>query len=285
MGKSDSASIAEQEKLVERLVKVLQSQKQLGDESYPVALGRLAELAEVKVKDIANISNKGVFKNAILAARIIDKADRKTPLALTDDVECLATSPKTLEFILSFIRTATIHAFSVAQLKRKLTTTKNLSKRFQAHYNNLINSDEQLSDSVAWIQCNGPKLFLLADLHPKAADSHTGGHCKPSISSTTSTRQTSKPTPETTTPPDFAKRFAEAFDSLDKSGNNLVSLVDLRRELSSFDRGAFDAGLRELRKTGRYTLNSAEGRGGISEEERLAGILESGNLLLFVSRR
>jgi hypothetical protein len=43
--------------------------------------------------------------------------------------------------------------------------------------------------------------------------------------------------------------------------------------------------LQRLRREGRYSLTGAEGRHGISAEERDAGITEDGNLLLFVSRR
>ena len=49
-------------------------------------------------------------------------------------------------------------------------------------------------------------------------------------------------------------------------------------------RDQFDRELQDLRRAGRYTLSAAEGRGGITPEEREAGIREEGSLLLFVSR-
>jgi hypothetical protein len=51
------------------------------------------------------------------------------------------------------------------------------------------------------------------------------------------------------------------------------------------DRGAFDSGLQQLRRAGQYTLSNAEGRHGITAEEREAGLVEEGALLLFVSRK
>jgi hypothetical protein len=51
------------------------------------------------------------------------------------------------------------------------------------------------------------------------------------------------------------------------------------------DRAAFDTGLHQLRVAGRYSLSAAEGRHGLSPEEREAGITEDGTLLLYVSRR
>jgi hypothetical protein len=85
----------------------------------------------------------------------------------------------------------------------------------------------------------------------------------------------------------FADPFEGAFDNLDgrSGGHNFVSLVDLRRDLAAFPRDEFDAGLRELRQAGRFTLSSAQSKHGITAEEREAGIEEGGTLLLHVSRR
>jgi hypothetical protein len=83
-----------------------------------------------------------------------------------------------------------------------------------------------------------------------------------------------------------AADFAAAFDRLDRQagGHNLVSLVALRQALP-LDRAAFDAGLGQLRRAGRFTCSAAEGRHGLTAEERAAGIAEDGALLLYVSRR
>jgi hypothetical protein len=70
----------------------------------------------------------------------------------------------------------------------------------------------------------------------------------------------------------------------EKGSHNFVSLVDLRRALP-MDCAAFDAALQELRRAGRYTLSGAEGRHGLTPDERAAGISEQGTLLLYVSRR
>jgi hypothetical protein len=85
---------------------------------------------------------------------------------------------------------------------------------------------------------------------------------------------------------DFARLFDDAFARLDRErgGHNLVSLVGLRQSLP-VSREAFDDGLRGLRRQGRYSLSAAEGRHGLSPEERQAGLVEDGTLLLYVSRR
>ena len=86
---------------------------------------------------------------------------------------------------------------------------------------------------------------------------------------------------------DFARRFEAVFDRLDRErgGHNFLSLVLLRKNLADVGRDAFDRGLQDLRRAGRFTMSAAEGRHGLTVEERTAGILEDGTLLLHVSRR
>ncbi len=88
-------------------------------------------------------------------------------------------------------------------------------------------------------------------------------------------------------PADFDHRFALAFDRLDRAagGHNFVSLVELRKALPDIGCDAFDRGFRALRIAGKYTPSAAEGRFGVATEERQAGIMEEGTLLLFVSRQ
>ena len=82
-------------------------------------------------------------------------------------------------------------------------------------------------------------------------------------------------------------RFQTAFLNLDRKAgsHNLVSLVDLRDAMKDVARVDFDRGLRELRKGGIFSLSAAEGRHGLKPEEKAAGILEDGTLLLYVSQR
>lgn len=82
----------------------------------------------------------------------------------------------------------------------------------------------------------------------------------------------------------FSARFRMAFAKLDRDNgsHNFVSLVDLRRDLACFSREVFDEGLRQLRIAREFSLSTAEGRYGISEEQRDAGINEGGRLLLYV---
>ncbi len=77
----------------------------------------------------------------------------------------------------------------------------------------------------------------------------------------------------------FSTTFNAAFAVLNK--NNFVSLVDLRKAMPHVTRADFDRGLYELRLSGLYDLSAAEGRFGLTAEERNAGISDGDCLLLF----
>lgn len=78
---------------------------------------------------------------------------------------------------------------------------------------------------------------------------------------------------------DVLSAFCRLVDS-----DNAVSLVDLRRACS-LSRDAFDRQIRALRISGVLTLSNAEGRHGLSEDERAAAIEEGSDLLLVAHRR
>ena len=97
----------------------------------------------------------------------------------------------------------------------------------------------------------------------------------------------SAPTPAPALPADFPAAFRKAFDAADaKNGRtNFVKLSDMRKSLG-VDRKEFDASLRELRKSGEFSLDSHEGlHGKLSPEDREAAIEEAGSKLIYVAKR
>jgi hypothetical protein len=177
-----------------------------------------------------------------------------------------------LEFLLETTRTASSHAASVAKLKGKVTTKlrDSFQKAIQRHID-----EGTLPTTVGWVMMNRAKtLFLLKDLH-------TGGRA-----TLPAGPAAIEPKVAAVAPPDFADAFSVAFAQLDRQagGHNFVSLVELRRVLA-IDREQFDMELRKLRLAGRYSLSAAEGRHGVSPEQRDAGIQEDGALLLYVSTK
>jgi hypothetical protein len=254
--------------LAERLVQALEAQRLLGSESYPVWLSRLVELAGISgsSKLIPKAQKLEPFATRVLP--LIIKGKKDTFLGLADDLEQAVASPVLLRIVLESIRNDTAQAFSVSELKAKLV--KPARAAFADALKRQI-EEGSLPPGVGWIGRKKERLlFRLEDVR--------GASTAPSPP---------KPAPEVTAAPaGFEAAFDEAFAQLDRqSGSyNFVSLVDLRRAMT-WDRTAFDAQLRRLREAGRYTLSAAEGRHGITEEQRAAGITEDGSLLLFASRR
>ncbi|XXY54882.1 hypothetical protein WME91_27500 [Sorangium sp. So ce269] len=86
----------------------------------------------------------------------------------------------------------------------------------------------------------------------------------------------------------FADRFDAAFTALDRDagGHNYVTLRALRAALPDVPRAVFDAELAALRRQRRYSLDPSDGRHHqMADAEREAGIMEAGNLLVYVARR
>jgi hypothetical protein len=265
--------------LAERLLAVLQAQTRLGPSASPLTLERLIELTAPEAP--TPVVKKALATEPFRSQSVIAQKNRPdAPVALAVDREKLAASPVLLEFTLRAARTATKHAFLVSELKKKVI--RNLQRPFEAAVNQQVETGG-LPASASWILHNKKKLlFLVSDLG--------GGRRAPVAGPTPTTARSKEPPVAPPAPaapsPDFAKAFDEAFYWLDRRGgsHNFVSLVDLRRALP-FDRDTFDGELRGLRRANRYILSAAEGRHGLSPEEREAAITEDGTLLLYVSRR
>ncbi|HZY86890.1 MAG TPA: hypothetical protein VFE78_18800 [Gemmataceae bacterium] len=251
--------------LSERLVRALEQQRGRGEGAYPVPLDRLVELtgaAPAALVKKALAAEPFRSQAAVALARQPD-----APVALTADCDVLAASPLLLQTVLRAARSADNQAVGLADLKKKLIPP--LRQPFEAAIARRID-ERSLPAAVGCLRIKKkPHLFLLADLGALAPTPPAAP-------------KSALPAP----PPDFARRFEAAFERLDRErgSHNLVSLVGLRRELTA-DRATFDAELQRLRRAGRYSLSAAEGRHGISAEERDAAIPEDGSLLLFVSRR
>lgn len=242
-----------------RLLRALEARRAGG--AYPVTLHELAREMAATADDAVHALGEKSLKTQFLAAL---PGSPRTPVALSEDAALLARWPPLIEAALAAARSPDNQALAPAELKKPVATP--LRARFAEALQQRL-SEGSLPTGVGVLRVKRkPLLFLLADLHAAPP-----------------------PAPVPTAPPeaiDFATRFDEVFARLDRArgDHNLVSLVELRREVG-LDRALFDAGLRELRRQGRYGLGAAEGRHGISPEERQAGIIEDGSLLLFVSRK
>lgn len=246
--------------LVERLLQALESQR---DESagFPRTLeGLLSEAAAGADDKLV----KKVLGSKLLKPRILLAAKGPAaPVALVEDADRLLASPGLLEFALNSSRTPDNQAIAVKDLPKRVN--KGLQAQFkQALANHLVRQTLPAGVGVLAIK-KQLHFFFWRD---------AGGQ-----------PPTAVPAPAGPAG-DCSALFEAAFDRLNRqSGSvNLVSLVDLRRAMP-VDRATFDQQLRELRHAGRFGLSAAEGRHGLSLEEREAAIQENGAVLLFVTRR
>ncbi len=253
------------EALAERLLRVLEGQRRLGAGSYPTTLRRLAELTdpEAPTKLLDKAAANPLFAGAAFVAV---KKNAAAPVALRADLDRLAASPQLLDLALQLGRTEANQAFGPADLQKKVTA--DLRRPFLDAVRRQIEA-RTLPPGVGCVTHKGkPLLFRLGEV--------LQGESLPAAKAATAAPA-----------PAFGHAFAEAFDCLQgrAGAENYVNLLDLRRALPAFDRAAFDAGLQRLRQAGVFRLRLADGRFGISPEEREAGIpTEDGALWLFVSR-
>ena len=262
------------EELSEQLVRVLTEQRE--GANYPLPLDRLFDLTATAAASSVRKQalGKEPFRSQALLA-LPKRADG--PVALSADRARLLSSPSLLHGVLDAARTPDNQAVAAADLVKKLPKTLQID--FRGHLQRQIAS-RGFPETIGLIYSKKkPLLFFRADLD--------AAPILPLPAPTKGNEVAAKRAEPIAPPPvDFAHCFEEAFVRLDRErgGHNHVSLVDLRRAVP-VERGAFDAGLQQLRRAGRYSLSAAEGRHGISEDERTAGIVEDGSLLLFVSRR
>lgn len=278
--------------LAQKLLDVLQSQRLAGAPVYPLTLDRAAEQADPQadLKTILSAVGRKEFKAvAIVAkaksARFTAEQAVRVPVALLEDVDQLAAAPATLELALRVKWNKKVHAFDVTALAAAVSTK--LRPAFKAVWNRRVEAGE-LPSGVGFIRIRTPKLFRLDDLQPESLRKNVAaGRDEPMARRVEPQPLVASAPPTTEAPFDFPARFDEAFRQIDyrKGGHNFVSLVELRQSLASLPRGVFDAGLRQLRLAGRYTLSAAESVQGIRPEERAAGIEEAGSLLLYASRK
>jgi hypothetical protein len=251
------------QELAERLVAALRARRDSG--SYPATTQQLVDTVRVEAKLVKKALAEETFRAQVILA-VAKNFDG--PVVLRGDESLLVASPLLLHFTLALARSESNQAVPLTNLKKKVS--KDLQPAFERAILDGL-SRRALPAGLGALRIKKKDyLFLMRDVQsagPPAPvlETHAGSE-RPVL--------------------DFATAFDEAFTRLDqrRGSPNFVSLVDLRRELP-VDRDTFNRELRNLRRAGRFTLNAAEGRDGLTPEEQDAAVREEGTLLLFVSRK
>lgn len=278
-----------------RLRDELRSQRDRGAEAYPIRVTRLFELAGVPADDAAlrELVNprSGKWLRVTAKQRRPDEAHYREALAfLSDDVDRIVEGPSLVQHALRRLRSDKTHAFTLAQLTDALPTF--LQTRFRAAVKRRADAGELWSE-VASALYRGNLLFLPLDRpvavpspppDPDASPRGGGdGHSNGGGDRPPESNGNGEPAPA-----GFAGVFEREFERLDRAsgGHNYVLLHDLRQALADYERAEFDAELRELRLSRRFTLDSSDGRQvRLSHEQLDAGIREGSSLLVYVARR
>jgi hypothetical protein len=245
----------------ERLVGILESQRQLGGESYPPTFGRFVELVARDAKAV--VKALGGVKTRIALSHT-GKLQAAGFVAFAEDIETVAASDRLLLAQLGAARKKSIAADAKA-----LAT--GMDKSFAAAFIKSLDGrikGARMPPGVGALPLKKPLFFLLSDAIGTAAPRATSGIAAHVRS--------------------FAERFDDAFTALDRASgnNNYVTLDALRGRLGDLSRADFDAGLSQLRRARKYSLDPSDGRHRqMTEAERVAGIMENGNLLVYVARR
>jgi len=266
--------------LAEQLVDLVRRRKAAGGAGYPFTVGQLADLAGLPATD-------KLFLKALKVPAFTDhivQAGWKgpDPLALREDLTELAGSAVLLNRLFDLCERHNAHAFPAQSLAAQVENPKKARNPLKGALIDSLEAegvDRHLPAGIGYVLVGignkpGQRCFLRLE------------HLRTGRPAPAALVATAAPA----IPREGVSAFADAFDAtfarLDREAgaNNFVSLVRLRRALADVPRGAFDAQLRQLRRAGRYRLSVAEGYGGLSPEERAAGILENGELLLNVSR-
>ncbi|WP_437542288.1 hypothetical protein WME97_29330 [Sorangium sp. So ce367] len=284
-----------------KLLGVLESQKQLGGASYPPTLERLTELTGDTLAVTSKALTTREAKGRVLLSRAAGGKKKPAPGAtlvlLAEDLEAVAQSDRLMEVQLQSARTADAPAVELAQLPKGLLPA--LGRAFKAALDQRI-ADRRLPRAIGALLGKKPLLFFLADAVLPAA----GAPARPAATATDGAARRAAPDgagnaisngPVTSAqsgpgapPISFVDRFDAAFSSLDRASGrlNYVTLHALRAALPDIPRDTFDTELAALRRQRRYSLDPSDGRHHqMAEAERDAGIMEAGNLLVYVARR
>jgi hypothetical protein len=257
-----------------RLNGVLDSQRSLGSDSYPVPLTRLFELARIPATDEAlkiftSAKNAKLFALTDKSSKAKPDATRQALVYFPQDAERIARSAALFVTAIEAAKQADKVSDIFTSTDLKKWVPKAQQKAFLASVDGWARSGKAPFPGVIVLR---KKVGAKTNLYLHRLES--------ALPATVSMPASSAR--------DFAREFAREFDRLDRASgnNNYVLLHDLRRAMPDMDRAEFDSRLRELRVAKLFTLDSPDGRHvRLTPEQLDAGIREGSSNLVYVARR
>lgn len=270
-------------KLSEKLVAALRSLKANEPASYPTTFshlcGRVGPEAGILVAGRA--ASVAPYSAEVITA-FPTAAD--SPIGLAGDVQQIAESLLLLPLLLPKHIKPDQQAVSV----NKLAKTKGLHPAVQPFLEPAVEqmiASNSLPPALGALKISRKwNLFFQKDVvRSGATGSETSGSVK--LQPETSVSNSVATVPQKRS---FADDFVAAFEKLDRESSfrNYLKLLDLRRQLQDYDRSEFDRGVMDLCRKRLFGLEGSEGSTvTLTEDERSAGIMDAGSLLVYCRRR
>lgn len=148
--------------LAEKMLQVLEAQRRLGADSYPLTLQRLVELADPAASP--ELAHRAASTRKLFRARaiMVQPKNPSSPVALAEDLEPLAASPLVLNFLLNLLCDAQHPMHETRKLKSKLPAK--LRPAFEAALRRQI-EENRLPPGVALVRVQ-PKNYLHLTRYP-----------------------------------------------------------------------------------------------------------------------
>lgn len=272
---------------LEHLESTLRSQKQIG--AYPHTVQRLLDLANMPVslaKQLVGTVGRSskASKHFLTSAKsnATEDSAKAALVILPDDLDAVACSQELLLNCLTMATKPGTQLFTIAELAAALNAK--FDAPFKKSWRTVLES-EQLPRQVGVLRRRKlPYLFLINQIAAYSSISeparNTGTNRQPP--------QERKQLGPSVVESGLVERLLSTFDRLDREagGHNYVTLAALRNAFPDTARQELDGAVHSLRRTGRITLDSADGRHArLSEAEIAAGIVEDGQRLVYLARR
>ncbi|HMA96586.1 MAG TPA: hypothetical protein VKP30_28065 [Polyangiaceae bacterium] len=273
---------------LEHLESTLRSQKQIG--AYPHTVQRLLELANMPVSSAEQLvgtvgRRPKASKHFLTSAKSNATGDsaKAALVMLPSDLNAIACSQGLLLNCLRLVTKPGTQLFTIAELAAGLNSR--FEEPFKKAWRTSLESDRLPRHVGVLRRRKIAYLFLIDQIAGYSSLSEAG---RDNVTNHQPPHDDRGQFDLSVAESELSERVLSTFDRLDREtgGHNYVKLAALRDALPESTRQELDSVVHSLRRAGRITLDSADGRHArLNEAELAAGIVEGGQRLVYVARR